>query len=203
MPETTFEINILDTTLPEHVSNLLQEAGLYTIGELLVQMKTDPDKVFRLQGIGPRAMAEITRLIDSYKQPETATVELPAEGSVIEIVQETTEPVVESVVEAEPASELLAEPVSEETLPVEAAVLEPAAEAIDDDTPFDELFKLKPDIVAPVEYEEEEDDGTDKGDKKGKDKKKKKKSVEVNYDPDTDRMLVRKKHKRGGDFDWE
>ncbi len=39
--------------------------------------------------------------------------------------------------------------------------------------------------------------------KKGKKKGKKKKSVEVEYDPDRDLMLVRKKHKRGGDWgDW-
>ncbi|MCE1253174.1 MAG: transcription termination factor NusA [Anaerolineae bacterium] len=208
IPSIAFDTNILDTTLPEHVSNLLQEAGFYTVGELLVQMKNDADKVFRLQGVGPKAMTEINRLVESFikpvesqaevktvvEEPEVSNVvSLPAEKDVKEASVEEAKPV--DVVET-PVVEVV-----EATQDEEAPVSEP--ELVEDDTPFDQLFKLKSDLEAPADFEED-DDSTDAGDKKGKDKKKKKKSVEVNYDPDTDRMLVRKKHKRGGgEWDWD
>ena len=67
---------------------------------------------------------------------------------------------------------------------------------------LDELFALKPEVLevsATTEEEEEEDSSGKKGKKKGK----KKKHVEVEYDPDRDLVLVRKKHKRGGEWgDW-
>jgi transcription termination/antitermination protein NusA len=202
VPEKTFEINILDTSLPEHVSNLLQEAGFYTVGELLLQMKTDADKIFKLQGIGPKAMSEIKHLVEGYLQPETSPVAV-SETPVVEekVVEEEpqTEPAVAvetPVVEAEPVA--VEEPVSVVEKPEEA--VEPVA--AEEDSSFDQLFQLKTDLVPPAEFEDEEE-GSDSSSKKGKDKKKKKKSVEVNYDPDTDRVLVRKKHKRGGGWEWE
>jgi len=202
VPGNTFDINILDTTLPEHVTNLLQEAGFYTVGELLVQMKTDPDKVFRLQGIGPKAMAEIVRLVDSYKQPEAVVeipVEVPVENAPVEA--ETVAAVnAEEVVETAEA----VEPVTDSTASVETEAVAVQPETSEEETSFDELFQLKVDVVVPVEFdEEEEDDSSDKTGKKSKDKKKKKKSVEVSFDPDTDQTVARKKHKRGGNWDWE
>ena len=56
--------SLLDSSLPEHVAYTLQEAGLTTLSELVVQIKLNPDDVMKLQGIGPRAMAEINRLVD-------------------------------------------------------------------------------------------------------------------------------------------
>ena len=83
-----FEQNILDSGLPEHVAYTLQENGLSTLGELVVQMKINPDEVLRLQGIGPRAMTEINRLVEAMTikpEPEAAaaTVET-AEAAPIE-----------------------------------------------------------------------------------------------------------------------
>ena len=40
--DPVYDTNILDSTLPEHVAYTLQEAGFATIGELVVQMKTQP-----------------------------------------------------------------------------------------------------------------------------------------------------------------
>ena len=80
--------NILDSTLPEHVAYTLQEAGYPTVGDLVTQMVIDPDEILKLQGIGPRAMQEITRLVESVyhpvsaeaaaEAPEAAAVEEPA-----------------------------------------------------------------------------------------------------------------------------
>jgi N utilization substance protein A len=209
IPSIAFSQNILDSSLPEHVAYLLQEAGYNTVGELAVQMKTHPDDVLRLQGIGPRAMAEIQHLMDALTEQarveqeaiaivETAPVQQPEPTPVL--VEEPTQTVVASELEiaepitgvAQPEMELIQEPsttVTEEHVPEEEAS-------------FDQLFTLKPGIIEPVSDEEEEEEGG--ADKKGKKGKKKKKHVELVYDPELDVTLAKKKHKHGTDgWDWE
>jgi hypothetical protein len=72
---------------------------------------------------------------------------------------------------------------------------------------FDELFSLKPGEIGynVTGEDEEEEDGADQkpGAKKGK--KKKKRFVEVEYDPDRDVTLVKRKRKRDGAWgdEWE
>lgn len=68
---------------------------------------------------------------------------------------------------------------------------------------FNEIFALRPEILGIQQDTEEEEEEEDL-DKKGKKKKKKKKFVEVVYDPDRDITLVKRKRKRGGDWedDW-
>jgi transcription termination/antitermination protein NusA len=220
IPASMFDQSILDSGLPEHVAYILQEAGYSTIGELAVQMKTHADDVLRLQGIGPRAMTEITHLMESLE--ETAATEQAA-AQAAEIVAEAPAPAPEAVlppVEAEaaaPAEAAVEEPVAEETAPVEEikaeapteeaqAVEQGTAEAqpetVEEETTFDELFALKPGIIEPVVEEEEEEEGS--GTSKDKKKKKKKKFVELTYDPDRDVVTAKKKHKRGGiEWDWE
>jgi len=61
------------------VAYILQEAGYTTVGEMAVQMKVRPEEIFRLNGIGPRAMQEINKLMARLEermreleaQPET------------------------------------------------------------------------------------------------------------------------------------
>ncbi|MBN1667260.1 MAG: transcription termination/antitermination protein NusA [Anaerolineales bacterium] len=114
-------------------------------------------------------------------------------------------------IEASQATELVeTEAVAAEVEPVSEAVeTSPTLVEEEEEEPasLEELFKLKPDmLVKPVEdldaEEEEEDDET--GSAKKQDKKKKagkKKYVEVEYDPDHDVTLVRRRRKRGQD-DW-
>jgi transcription termination/antitermination protein NusA len=220
IPAEAFETNILDSGLPEYVAVILQEAGYATVGELAEKMKTQPDDVFRLQGIGPKAMGQIMTFMDTvFVAPvvETEeTEEAEAVEELLEVVEEvaplaTDEPIVaEDVVDIETVQ--AAEEALIEERPLEAdAILDveapeiteaaPAGEQVEEEPSFDELFALKPELVEPVEFEEEEEEDETKKTKKGK--KKKKKHVEVEYDPDRDMTLVRKKHKRGSNLDWE
>jgi len=73
-----FELNVLDSQLPEHVGYILQENGYHTVGDLIIQMKTNEDNVLKLQGIGPRAMTEIHRLVEMYGVTPPAVEEAPA-----------------------------------------------------------------------------------------------------------------------------
>jgi len=114
----------------------------------------------------------------------------------------------EKVVEAElpelAYQETVEEPGEAEEKIGELAEVEEQPEAALEEEPvsFDELFTLRPevlDMVAPEDDEEFEEEGDMKKKKK---KKKQRKFVEVEYDPDRDMVVVKKKHKRG-EFDWD
>jgi hypothetical protein len=73
----------------------------------------------------------------------------------------------------------------------------------EEETSFDKLFALRPDVVVAAQ-EETEEEGDEKKDKKKSKKKGVKKFVEIVYDPDADITVARKKHKLGDDgIDWE
>ncbi len=244
-----FEQNILDSALPEHVAYTLQESGFGTIGDLVLQMKVDPDEILRLQGIGPRAMNEINRMVEAMTiepqeeeaaaaataEAETAEAEVPGgfesvvAAPVDEIVEraeadqavadevriapespvqeaaaavgtveaETAE--VEAAETAEAEAEVSAPEVGEaEVTAPEAAETEAAAEG--EEVTFDELFTLTPEVVKDSTAEEQEE-APASGKKKGK--KKGKKHVEIEFDPEAGRTIVKKKHKRGGGQEWD
>jgi N utilization substance protein A len=244
-----FEQSILDSGLPEHVAYTLQENGLGTLGDLVIQMKVEPDEVLRLQGIGPRAMTEINRLVEAMTiqpvevtapqeeaaQPVAAAQPMAGEQPVAAEQPETAEPQeaaaqmeaatgmveaaapesseqaavapVEEIEEQAAEEPALAEgltitppgPAQEELALEQGVVEEPVAE----ETSFDELFTLRPEVISEITPAEDEEDEAGKGDKK-KGKKKGKKHVEIEFDPEAGRTFVKKKHKRGGEewTDW-
>jgi N utilization substance protein A len=185
IPDEAYNTNILDANLPEHIAFILQEAEIATLGDLVQQMRLNPDAVLALQGIGPKAMQTIQEIVDTIEvvvKPEP--VELPE----VVAVEDTplTESVESQVAESGPIS-------------TEEAV---AAEVEPEEVSLDELFALKPEIlVADASVEEEESASSPTAAAK---KKKKKKYVEVTYDPDRDITTARKVHKRDdGSIIWE
>lgn len=184
VPDVAFTQPLEVLGIPEHVFNILTEAEYHTAGDLLLAMRLDPDKVLRLPGVGPKAMKAIEKAIAE------ATFEAP-------VTEEPVAPVAEVVAEA---------PVAETVVPaegvVEAPIAEPAPEApvaveSEDNAAvsFEELFKMRTEIVAPVVDEDEELRSKAKN-KKGK------KSVEYQFDEARGEVVGRKKHKRG-DGGWE
>lgn len=216
LPADSFNINILDSGLPEHVAYILQEAGYSTLGEMAVQMKIAPDEILRLNGIGPRAMQEITKLMEKLDAQMEA--EKAAQATVEETLQpspDTMEAAEEIKTVTESAPELAAElePFIEEIEPepeVEAPTAEfetesTIEETVEEEEPsFEQIFDLK---LAPVDetlFEDEEESEGVAGRKEKKKGKKKKKHTQIEYDPDRDTIIVRKKHRRGdGGWDWD
>jgi N utilization substance protein A len=161
--------------LPEHVYTILTEAEYRTVGDLILVMKTAPDRILRLPGIGPKAMHAI----------ETAVTEAEA-SFVVETAPVEVEPV-QTAPEAAPVDEAteVAEPAAAESVPAQVPAAEEEAEKS-----FEEMFKLRPEIVKPVAAEEESDDKKDKKGKKGK------KSVTYERDEESGEVVGKKKHKR-------
>ena len=197
VPELTFEIDILDVDLKEHVLYILQEAGIETLGQLVLQMRLDPDKVLGLNGIGPKIYDEIVELTDALRvTPEEAaakaaveeTAEVKAEAEVtvaddepVEAEAEDEAPVEEALVEAEPvieASEEIEEtPVSKKEETVEAAE---EKKEVDE---FDKLFsydarKYGYFKAEPAKVEDDDDEEKPKAGKKKKKSKKRRQSFD-------------------------
>ncbi len=230
IPAAAFEQSLLDSGLSEHVANILQGAGFQTTGDLILQMKLQPDEILRLQGIGPRTMMDITALVDSLIPPPAEVVEETAPAAEAAVEEEISQPettlaeplepqpgeTTAEVAEAvQPVAEVAAAPAEEIEEAAKAEVElkagegeQPVAEgeaAAEEEVSFDELFKLKAELIQPSdtdeEEEEEEEDATGKTKKR---KKKKKKHVQVEYDPDREVVVVHKKHKRDGSgWEWE
>jgi N utilization substance protein A len=189
VPAAAFEMPLDQLNLKEHVFNILTEANFETVGDVMLAMKVDSNKVLGLPGVGPKAIQNIEEQLASVSFPEVAASESVAEAP--------STPVAEAVA---------AEPSAVEVKPVEAAPVEikketkrstseeqPEDENAKDGVSLDELFKMKPEIFQSTESSEEEDDDKKKG------KKKKKKGVELVLDEDLGEVVGRKKHKRDDD----
>jgi len=145
VPELTFEIDILDVDLPEHILFILQEGGMETLGDLVLQMRLDSDEILALNGIGPKSFEQIAELTDALRVSPEAEAEI--EAAPVEVA-EAVAPEAEAEVTAAPAEE----PEAEAEVEPEAA---PAAEPV-------EVEKVEEKIVsepkeAQEEAEEEED----------------------------------------------
>lgn len=204
IPASAFTTNILDSGLPEHVAYILQEAGYFSSGDLAIQVKLDPDQVLRLQGIGNRAMENITNLVaaldEQFAQEQAAAKELAVEEVKVEPATEEAPSAVEEVAVLSPEEvEEIAKPVVEEAAVEPEAVKEEVEP--EKEPSLEELFTLRPEVLdTSAIADDEEMDENGKAKKKGK----KNKHVVVTYDPDRDMTVVRKKHKRGGnDWGWD
>ena len=212
IPDAAFTMYLEDLPLSTKLYDLLSEAGFDTVGNLILQMKLDPDSILALGGMGPRAMDEIKSILSTLEFPKPETI---IEAEIAETVSETLveeEVAEEGVAKLDelPSEEIefqITEPASEASSAIEEIVVgdEPVVatgEAVvgEETTELDQLFTLRPDTFVQVDEDEDEDEeGLDS--KKGKKGKKKRKNVEMEYDPDLDIMVV--KRKRKGDDGWE
>lgn len=224
-PESVFSQDILDSGLPDHVAYILQEAGYATTGDLMLAIKNNSDDILRLQGIGPKAMSGITKLVEELEAAKQAAVQAAAEveaavesepeaavegepvvdqAEAVDVTEET-QAVAPETVEEVPAVEPETEEVTpqvEEPEPVASVEEEP--EEGEEEPSFDKLFALKPDMIPAMDSDDEEETEEPAKTKQGKKKKKSRKSVEITYDPDRDMLLTKKKHKRDeGGWEWD
>ena len=180
VPAVAFEMDIVNLGLADHVYAILTGAEYRTIGDLMMAMKLDPDRVLGLAGIGPKSMQAIEAALASVSFPEP---EKP-----VEIVTEVPAEVPAEVpVEAAPAVEEVVAPSVEEEAPA-PAVAEEGGEPTEKD--FEKIFSMQNVVaVAPASEEGEETGEKKKG-------KKAKKVREIVFDEERGEAVARKKHKR-------
>jgi N utilization substance protein A len=186
IPVTAFDQPLDFLSLPEHVYNILTEAEYRTAGDLILSMKLEPDKVLGLAGIGPKAMQAIEKAVTEASFPEPPAEPTPEEAAPAPQAAEE---------EAQAAPETVPVPEAGTSEATAIAEEEPAkAEAEGPEKSFEEMFKMRPEIVTPAPVEDENDN-------KGKKGKKGKKAVTYELDEERGEVVGKKKHKRG-DVDW-
>ena len=198
VPAAAFETSMYDLPLKEHLINIITEAEITTVGDLMLTMKLDPDKVLGLPGIGPKSLTAIEEALAQLTFPEpepepAAEIETAIPAAVAE--EETAVP---AAVEAEaevPAGEAEAQPEVQKEAPMK--VRDGTEEEPERDLSLEEMFAaVQTEVARPASEDEEEDEA-------GKKKSKKKKNVELEYDPDLGEVISRKKRKRGSGDGWE
>jgi len=205
LPPAAFEIPLEDLGLPPSLSIKISGEGYSTIGDLMLQLKVDPDRILAINGVGPKALDTINEALNSFKFPEP--------------VKPKAEPVVAAAPKPEPQQE-------PEPEPVQAAEEAPAVKEVEGPVQLSEedvrlLEAMQGKTTAQAEAPKQSVDeifarSAEKllGKKKSKQsrpaaaaeakvaepekKKKKKKFRELEYDPDTDTTVI----KRRGE-EWE
>lgn len=189
IPPAAFQMPLDQAGLKEHVYTILTEAEIETVGDLMLAMKLDANKVLGLPGIGPKAMENIEATLAALQFPAVEPV--AEEAEVVEPAAETEAGAGEGEAAVEEKGAALAVQAV-----VEAKKKEETFEDFDrvkDSVSLEDMFALK-EIFQTADADEEE---TPEEKKKGK--KKKKKHIEIEYDEDLGEVVVRKKHKRGDD----
>lgn len=215
VPEAVYDLPIFALGLTKKVTAILQEEEYEYIGDLMVQFFFDSSKLAKIEGIDEKVLAKIQKAFDLLTstlpepEPEPAPEEQlePVEVKEPEIIETVDEAVVvetdeqlqpeEMITEVETVVESVTEPEIAEPEPVKEEIAE---EEKEEELPvsLEDIFKLKPEML---DMPDDSDDlGEEDSDTKKK-KKRRKKFVEVEYDPDKDVTIVRKKHKRSVD-DW-
>ena len=200
VPKAAYDLPIETLGLSESVQQKLLNAEYDNVGDLMLQMFMDPEKIREISGIGPKAMQSIedaiealTSIMPEDEEPEAEAPEAAAEAEEPEAGEETAETEAAETPEEAPAPEA-------------ESPAAPEAESGEEELPesLEEIFTIRPDMLEVDELVEEEELEAPETSKKRTAKKKKKKPkkfVDVEYDPDQDVVLYRKRHKRGGE-EW-
>lgn len=197
IPETAFSMPLDQSGIKEHIFNILTEAGYETVGQLMFDVKSDPNKILGLAGIGAKAIQNIEESLAAISFPEPEPTPIPEPEAVKE--EEPVAVVEEAAPEVLPAETMpdVEKPAERKKEAKKVVEEEEDDEHAKDGVSLDELFQMKPEMFqAEVNADNESDE-------KKKDKKGKKKSVALEFDEELGEVVSRKKHKRGEDDDSE
>ena len=198
IPAIAFDLPLEDLGISLRISNLISGEGYSTIGELMEELVLAPKKISQISGVTEEILADIKSTIDNFEFPEVVE-EVAEEEPVAEVVEnkDAADDVVEEA--SEEVSEEIVEAVEEKDIEDVIASLEEslAQEGIDADKPAVD--------VSIEEFERAEvDDNIDKlleeENKKSK-KQSKKKYREIEYDPENDVTIVKRRRKRNNEWD--
>ncbi len=232
IPSEAFEVLISDFEISDRLYTVISEAGFQTVGDLMLQYRTDPDSILRLNGMGPKGMTELGLAIDAYEakfappiepvvEVEIPSVaeEAPAETVTPEIHEEIPQPetifeteTLPGVIEELPVSEVpeASEPQPEvEAVEAEAIEVVQAAEveALPTETTAVEEEITSLDELFALQPEildvEEDEEDSDESEKDQKRKKKGKKKKFVEVEYDPERDVTVVHKKHKHGADWE
>ncbi|MBU1662534.1 MAG: transcription termination factor NusA [Chloroflexi bacterium] len=180
VPEAAYELPIFALGLTKRVAKSLTEAEYTNVGDLMLQVYFDPAIVLEVSGIGDKTLEKIKATFEAL----ILTVHGPEP-------EEKEAPVTEDASQ-EPAAEIAAEP----------EVVESEGKATEELTIEEKVVAEAEVATTDGEIELETLGEADEAEEFLQTKKKKKKYVDVEYDPDQDVMIYKKKRK-GVTSSWE
>lgn len=191
-----FEMMLSDSELKDHVFNILMEAEYETVGDLMLALQLDPDAVFGLPGIGPKAIENISEVLATIEFPEIVEEEVEEEAEAVEAAEDAEEAVAEETVEAEEEAEEAEQAETESEAESESD--EEEEDEDEEELSMDEIFDVE-NLDTPAKKKVDEDDLDDLESRK----KKKKKYVKYEYDDELGEVVAKKRRKRKSSDDWD
>ncbi len=200
IPDSAFDIPLDELGLSPRMTITLTGEGYSAIGDLMYQLAFDLDEILKINGVGPKTMEEIDAKLAEVEFPEP------------EVVEEEVEPAAEGVEEVDEAAEGAgaegagAESAGAEEAP-EGEALEGAEAAADTEAEAEAVGAEEAgEDEEPVEAAVEEVEDVDAPTEDTEEKKKKKKFRELEYDPDLDVTILKRRRKSDDDTwgeEWE
>ena len=102
IPEAAYAIPLEDLGIPLRYSTMLSGAGYISVGDLMLQMKLDPNIILGLPGIGAKAFQVVEDALSHFSIPGTEEI-------IVEEPFQPVEAIVEPEVAIEPETGLMAE----------------------------------------------------------------------------------------------
>ena len=188
-----YEIPLGEFGLSTRVLGHLERAELATVGAVMELLAEGDEGLLKLDGIGPKSMAEIKQCIEELALPEVEEI-APAEEE--EAVQVEAE--VEAVQPVEPTPEAIEEAQVEEIAAVEEAPVEEAlvVEVVTEEVP----------VALPVPeplFDEEEEEEQDLEAKLEEERKRERRlRLQLVFDEETGELVAHRRRKRE-EGDWD
>jgi N utilization substance protein A len=195
IPAAALATPIGELELSARVMKNLNKSGLVNVGEIHERLALGDQAMLAIEGIGPKALAEIKQAIEARGLGLT-----PLPEPVAEVAPPEPEAQLAGAAAPAPEAVLPAPAMAEASAPVEAAA-EPAPIA---EAAIEAPVLVAPPLVAGAEAieEEEEELETTTGKKKAK-KKGKRKDRTLVFDETLGQVVAVKERKRGGKDAWE
>lgn len=200
IPPQAHGIPLTETGLSARVLGHLERAGLATVGDVMEHMAEGDEGLLKLDGIGPKSLAEIKRCIEALALPEVEEEEKAAPAEEEAVAKIEAEP--EAVLPTEPAPEVPTEAV-EVALEVETpeVVEEAPAEEAGAEEVVTEAVSVAVEIPELSVEEEEEEEKIEVKPKKGR-KRGRRRRRQLIYDEETGELIARRRHKKEEE-EWE
>lgn len=215
IPPAAYDIPITEIGLSARALGHLQRGGIENVGQLMEHLAEGDEGLLRLDGVGPKTLAEVQNALDRLDLPPAPPEEVPAPAAVevappvAEEAPPTPEGVPVEVAVSAPVEAVPAEAAAEEA-PVEAsppAEEPPAEEAAEEALPAEGVEEEEAEEVWEEPGEEEIEVLLEK---ERKEKKRRRPKRHLVYDEELGRVVAIRRHRRGEleeleefDEDWE
>jgi len=159
IPQSAFQIPLAEFEISDRLYAVVSETGVDTVGDIMLLMELNPDSLWRLNGMGPKAMAELTEIVQNLlaklraEEAEKAEV---LEMQVDSTDEEKIEEQVEESIKAEETIQIEESIQAEEVVQVEKPVeIEDEGDVLELVSELEEAAVVMPDMTAEISTEDE------------------------------------------------